>query len=433
MIKWRISFQRLILLFLIFFSILPNAGIAFKTFGFTWTGYRLCIPLCLIVGLFATTNICIDYRHPISKWVCFMLIWSIYGLVLLFIGKYSDLHRGFVEWLSIFNGFIVVYLLNLLLRESGNRDFAIKVIYIMLNFLIVVGLVEIFTGLHLPTSGFCDKTSDFSRATNKHQATGFMYNMNDFSACITCLATVLLDDRLGKKRLLSLVAVILINQINDATTCTLAIVFFVFYYFLMLYEDSNNRVKQLKKITFWVLCVGALLILFCIGDELAKRNDFIGALVKQIVNANNSSGSLFHRIQIYKDGISAWLSCGIFGMGPAGFSVYFLKHPSVSGLINPHSLFLEILTQYGIVIFVWFCGLLLWTFHIAKTQYGRSIDSQKRMRLMVIAFTIVYSITSFASSSFIGYSYQWLLIAVMCSYLNENTSKLLYVLQGTKS
>ncbi len=415
-----IKFKKLIFVLLIVISVIPDIGIKFSTFGFTWTLYRLYIPICLLSVIFIVNSgrIGVDRKATTTKWIRFMLVWSIYGIVLLFVGKYSETHNGFVEWLSIVNGLIVFYILGYYLKEKEYRDTAIRVIYWLLNGMIVIGLLEIATGKHWPTSAFYDVNSSVHEQSDTHQATGLMYNMNDFSALITCMSPVLVANRLGNKRLISLIGILFINLVNDATACTLAIIVFTVFYLLILKGGKTSKAR-LFRIVFWVLCVSGIAFFITNGAGLATRNDFIGAFTRQIINAKQSSGSLYARLIMYKDAFFAWISTGMLGMGPAGYSIYFSAHTSISGLMNPHSLILEILTQYGIIIAGCFVGLLIWMYRLAKKQYNICADEKKNMAIMVIAFIIIYTIASFAPSAFIGYSYQWVLIAITCSYLDK--------------
>lgn len=416
----RFSLTNFICVLLIIFTIVPDVGIKFAAFGFTWTAYRLMIALTAVGVIVGRGKISFDKTMPLTKWVLFMIVWTAYGLVLLFVGKYTIFHSGFVEWLSIFNGTVVIYAMSLFLKTEKNRAAAVRLLFWLLNLLLLIGFLEILTGRHWITSAFRDPKSSIYWYSNHRQATGLMYNMNDFSAMITCMSPILVDRRLGKARFLSLAGILVINLFNDATTCTFAILVFLLYYFLILRGGSSSRAVALK-IVFWFLVAAAAAVVFIIAPGLVTRNDFLGAVARQISNARQSSGSLFRRITIYKDALSALVSSGMLGMGPSGFTTYFTLYPSTSNLVNPHALIFEVLTQYGVVIGLWFAALLVWMFLSAKKQYRQGSPDEKNGAVMVIAFVIVYFIASFAPSTFIGYSYQWLLIAVMGSQLHSGT------------
>ncbi len=414
--KRRLTLSNCVFSFLLIFSIVPDIGIKFSVFGFTWTAYRLTIALSIIAVVFIGRKISLFKSNPLSKWILFMIIWLILGGVLLLVSKYSDRHAGMIELLSIFNGIIVIYMMSVFLASEENLDYALKIMYWLLNFLLLFGLIEIVTGWHWRTSAFRDVNSSIYVYSNHHLATGLMYNMNDYSALITCMSPILLDSRIGKKRFITLGAIFAINIINDATTCTFAIIVFALYYYLIL-KKGNISKRVILKVVFIALCIGAVAFAIGIGFNVSESKGFLGALSRQISNARTSSGSLYRRLVIYKDAIVAWTSFGLMGMGPAGFSNYFKENISSSGLVNPHALVFEILTQYGIIIFICFIWLLLWMFRSAKKFYLTTAGRESERAVMVIAFVIIYVIVSFAPSSFLGYSYQWLLIAIMCSQI----------------
>ena len=404
---------------LIILSFIPNIGISFATAGFYWTPYRIIIGIIIIGFLALHKDIMLKITDPLTDWILFMGVWVVYGTILLFTGKYSVFHTGFVELLSLVNGLIVIYIMSKFLASDKNREYAMDCIYWLLNCLLIFGLFEIATGWHWITSMFSDESKSL-QGYSRHVATGFMYNINDFSAMLTCMSPILINRKFGKKRLLTFIGILFINITNDATTCTLAIVIFIAFYFLILIGGKTQNGIVLKSL-FWILSITVLAILIALSARLVNRKDFIGAMARQIFNAKSSMGSLYARIILYKDTIKAWLSTGALGIGPGGFSNYFTLNTSSSGLINPHSLILEILLQYGIIVTTCFVGLLIKAFLRARIMYESSNEVVRSNGLMIIAFVIIYALASFAPSSFITYSYQWMLIAVMFSQLRDSS------------
>lgn len=403
---------------LVLASFIPDIGIKFSTVGFTWTFYRTVVALCASSTLLLHGRIVIEKGTLLAKWIIFQLLWMIYGWIMLFIGKYADFHNGFIELLSIFNGLVVFYCMSRFLKKEENKAWIIKFTYWILNFLIVFGMIEIVSGKHWITSGYYDVNSSLYNYNNRHLATGFMYNMNDFSALITCMTPVLLLKRFGKKRLLSLLGVFIINLRNDATTCSFAIILFILYYFLII-KGGKTQKATVFRVAFWIVVLTMLALVLYYREQLTGRSDVLGAAARQIRNAKMGMGSLYHRLIMYKDAINALVLSGMLGLGPSGFPKYFTIHKSMSGLVNPHAMIIEVLTQYGIIIAGWYAFLLVKMFRTAKSKV--SINSSDENGLVVIAFVIVYFVASFAPSSFIGYSYQWILIAIMCSLLENNT------------
>lgn len=421
-VKDRISISGLVLSCLIIFSVIPNIGITFSAAGLTWTAYRIVILISLGMFCLRKEAFKLDFGSASFKWAVFMAFWVIYGAILLFFGAYSDFHDGGIELLSIFNGFVVIFIAGQFLNSRERIETALKCLYWLLNLLILLGLFEVVTGKHLPMSGYHDPQSPIAEYINTRMATGLMYNMNDFSAMLTCMSPILIDPRLRKKRLVTLLGILLINHKNDATTCTLALFAFAVFFFMVVIGGRNRKAFGYRLI-LWILFMGMVALFLLLSKDLASRNDVIGAVARQVGNAKRSNGSLYGRVIMYRDTLIAWYRSGMLGMGPGGFSPYFTAHPSVSELVNPHSLILEILSQYGIIVCSGFVGLLIMMLHSGRKLYEMAEERCRTAGLMVLSFVIIYSLASFAPSTFIGHSYQWLLIAVMCSQIDCNTEK----------
>ena len=123
---------------LIVFSFIPDIGIKFATFGFTWTVYRITIAISICAVLFLRAQINIMKRKMLTKWLLFQFVWVLYGGILLFVGKYTDFHNGFIEMLSVFNGLIVFYCMSIYLRSEENKEHAIATVFYLLNVFVLI-------------------------------------------------------------------------------------------------------------------------------------------------------------------------------------------------------------------------------------------------------------------------------------------------------
>ena len=179
---------------------------------------------------------------------------------------------------------------------------------------------------------------------------------------------------------------------------------------------GRKRSAVVYKMIFWFLFIAALAFVVFFPHESIGGIGFFGALSRQISNFRSGSGSLYHRVLIYGETIRAWLSTGMLGMGPAGFSRYFSLYQSQTGLVNPHSLLFEILSQYGILVAGGFVFMLIRSYFAGRELYRAKDKLEQSAGLILMAYVIVYFFASFAPSSFIKYPYQWLLLSVMCSF-----------------
>ncbi|MBQ6440312.1 MAG: O-antigen ligase family protein [Mogibacterium sp.] len=408
------SVKRILLAGIVLFSIIPDIGIKLQLAGFTWTAYRLIVPSSLfLVVLLDGFHIRIDYRKYVNRWIVLLCVWLFYGGILFFASSYVEHHDGLIELLSIFNGLAVMYCLERLVKNKQDIEFCIELVLFVLSLNIIIAFTEILTGHHWLASAYNDSMSSISRYENRNMATGFMYNMNDFSAMISCLCPILLFSKSYLKKILLFSSVIIINLINDATICNLAIVIAVGFYCFFL-KNLSKKGTIIKRVLAFSSVFGLVFILIMIGtNRLLVGNNLIGAVYRQFSNFQGHTGSLYIRYNVYRESIKAWINSCFLGIGPAGFTNYFIANVKDAIVVNPHSLFLEILTEYGVAILSGFAINLWVLFYGSYKRYtNEKIKYIRRGDLFVMMQVIVYIIASFAPSSFLGYSYQWLIIAI---------------------
>ena len=414
----RLSY-RILTAFIVLFAIIPDIGVKFTTLGFTWTALRLTMGFGLFWFL-ATRRYSVQIRLTAlsDQWMIFLLCWFLYGAVQLVLCRYSNTHNGVIELLAIWNGVMVFALFKALVTTEAARKFVVNLLLILLVLLLLVGAFEILTGLHLPWSGYNDIGSTINKLPNKHLATGFMYNTNDYSALITCLSAVLLEKRFGIMRFGLLAAVIGINFINDANLCNLAVFSFILLYGIFLPHVDYKREVSVKVVFIIILCCG---VFAAVVFGFLSRGKMVQALNLQLQRASAGQGSLFKRINMYRDAVTAWLKEGLLGFGPSSFAQYFTKNPSKSGIVNPHSLIIEIMFQYGIPILFGYLYMFVKTIgRLMKRLRYESYLPNREKYIMCLAFMLLYFVSSFAPSSFLGYIYPWLMIALVSSYLDNS-------------
>ena len=414
----------LVLTFVAFASIIPDIGFRITTMGFVWTLYRFVIPVSLVFAFVLCEGKSFIKKSSMSFYMTmFMGFWVVYGIALLLISQYSDKHAGIIELLSLTNGLLVFVIVSMIgITEDGFNKIS-KAIVFSLNALLLLAFFEIITAKHLPTSFFYDTEANAFNGISPHSATGFMYNVNDFSAMITCLFPVVLVCWKSPLRWVSTLAIMAVNMVNDSTSCNLAIIACLMFYFITNDQIGQGRRFIRKALVIAAALAAAFIVLF--GQSiLGNRNDILGSLSRQVTNLRNSNGSLWKRVTIYKDSFSAFFNSRFIGLGPSSFTNYFTRHPSASPLVNPHALLVEILFEYGIIIFVWFLVMLVKIFKKALHCYNRDNDREnKKQFMMIMMIVIVYFIVGFAPSSFLGYAYQWLILALCCIRLDITNNR----------
>lgn len=185
---------------------------------------------------------------------------------------------------------------------------------------------------------------------------------------------------------------ILIILINTNRT---SIVIFVLY--LLSFIRFNWR----SLFTF----IGLLVILVGSYQFLpASLQNSLDILFNYRVNVDYSqdeSGLL--RLGLFNDGIRFLEDSYGFGSGAGSFETLMLKSPNYDGISNPHNIFLEILSQYGILIFG---GFLVWLIIIARGIYKNTSYSPSVKRIFYIAI-ICIPIIGIINSDALGYTVWW--------------------------
>lgn len=408
------NLRRINLGLLVLAALLPNVGITFNTFGFHWTIGRILFFLSLLFFLCCSgLRITVGCRK--FTWAKFLASWLIYGAILLIISRYSPMHNGVVELIALFNGFLCIAILNDIKVSRQDIDTVIVLIFTMLVIYILLGIIEINTGYHLPTSEYSDVSvmNDLSVVRSTRGATGPMYGGNDFSAMLTCLLPIGLYKKKWRPLFFaSLIGVIYIDFVNDANICLIGIIIGTIFYLVAMVGLGKNGWRAIR-LFFLFIFITMSIFVFINLKGIGQHITLFEVINVQIQNYKLGFGSLYARLIMYLDSLKASVDTFFLGIGPAGFSEYFKAHPSSSGLTNPHNMYLEVLVQYGLIITALFVtGLIKLIVRCRKLYCQVNTDEEKNRFLALTEIFLLYSIVCLASSSFIGYSYQWLLIGV---------------------
>lgn len=407
----------LLLFILAFFSLAPSVFTIVETFGFHWTIYRFLLVTLVFLWLCirALSTIRISKKTLSFKWMLMLLCWIIWFFPAFILSAFRDSHRAFLEILSLANAFFMFLLITYLSHFIPKGRF-ITVFNIILVANICLAFFEIISGHHTWTSMLVDKTYGDRSNNSMHLATGFMYNVNDFSTCITCLLPFAFIFKKKSITFLIVLCVMMINHINDANICNLGILVGLVYFFFF-YRKKDDRIKIFGAV-FCIAIVVAIAGIIIFFPSIANRLPVISTLSRQISNAQENMGSLYKRLTIYKESILAVIPRKLWGYGPASFTNYFTRFPSMSYLVNPHGYLIEILFEYGIFILAWFVYCLGSLVGFAR-KHLRSLEDHNQYGLIAIEFVILFAFCSFSPSTFFTYQFHWAIIATLCVILNE--------------
>lgn len=148
-------------------------------------------------------------------------------------------------------------------------------------------------------------------------------------------------------------------------------------------------------------------------DKLATAN--VADLVNELSTGGvGSSGG--RRLDVYRDGLwMIWRSAGL-GVGPGNFR-NVMRNEAVpfdtAGVVDPHNLYLEVASQYGVIVFILFFAWIAVCWR-RTFMAGRSMTGDGRA--WGIAMTVAVSgnaVAALANSSYLPGSTNWMFIATL--------------------
>lgn len=335
-----------------------------------------------------------------------LLVWIVWAVISVMVSPYSEMNTGLKESLSLILGAFSFFIYLQIGDEYSSRTI-IKAFRKTVLILLAVGVLEIATGYHLAVSRLAGLQTEAVRPlqivhTNSHLATGIFYNENDLCCFLTILSPTLFYCQHDMRRrelvfnagcVAIMLIIFVVDDANIAVLCTAICLLYVLW--------------EKRRITTTVLVL--ILVSLPIGLYGGRLvwTHVSTVLFKQIGNFQKGVGSLSMRTEIYRESWSAFIQTKGLGVGAGGFSNYIRLMFPQSRLVNPHCWWLEILSTYGAVIFLLYCLAFLRLFKKLSRK-----PLLTRERVVVTASMIAFALAGFIPSSFLGYQYQWALMAM---------------------
>lgn len=355
----------------------------------------------------------------------FLMVWLLYAALSLFwaVEKFDALRQIFFLAMGISLIFLVAIFFNNLLR-----------LY-QLHKLWVLTLVIIVT------IGFWNMISGQQLASSSHYGTGisiptsvFHYH-NDLATYLALsLPFVLSYTRYGNKLyirglslLLFMMAFILLVATGSRANMLAVLVGVIFWFFFLI--EGRTRLLAL----LFTLGLGIILaaFLYCSPSDLSLmiRGSAHGGLEKLLGTFRVLTGSegdlgisFSSRINFIRNGLIYLLNSYGFGVG-AGNANYYIEtyqHYYTHGYSNPHNWWLEILVNYGLLIF---CGFVYYYISLLKNLYRMRGQAEspvaKILSESLLLSIIIFLFASMSPSSLFGYGFPWILFALATGFINR--------------
>lgn len=390
--------------------------------GLMLTPFRVCVPLAFVTVLFkilaeekkTIINLFKENKYTVCMSIV-IFIWLIYGGLSLSLSQYSAINTGIKELLAILLSAMSLLCI-ISVCKHGGWNWLIIGTKLATVITICIAFYEITTGNHLSTSRFCSPEffevmeeilNDNSNELRFYLATSTFYNENDYSAFLAVMTPLFSVDITNKERKQKIEGFIMLGLItyiiyvNDAFICLLAIIVGV----TCTLAFSHAKLKA------WIGAAVTMMVSSVLAKLISGAGSLEASLVEQVNLSQNETGSLLFRINTYIVSIreTVFTSKGL-GFGAGSYANYFAQFAEMEKMMsNPHCLWIEILSEYGIIVFVMFVSVLVATF-VALIQANKK---EKNIRYaMILGAGASFILASMSPSSYLQYAYYWIPIAL---------------------
>lgn len=408
--------------------------------GVVLNSYRCLIPLIFLVLVISVFNkhkgesLRPDWHFSDHKMLTVffivMAVWLVYGAASLFLFEYAVFDTGMKELLVLFLACLTVISVYILCRRQC-WDYIILGMKIAVLITIIIGVCEILTGMHLATSRFCDpeyikrvyETSG-EDATNyriRLAATVF-YNENDFSTFISIMSPLFAADIACKERFKRYLGLIVTGMVyfvlysNDAFICLIATIIALIMY--LVFSHAKLRTVILTVLSFGVtrLIIVILPMIKSLGYD--PNSALENALVEQYANMEMGYGSMLLRLNTYTVTLQeTFLTTKGLGFGAGSYYNYFHQFTESKKMMsNPHCYWLEVLSEYGVLVFAAYVILLTLLFFVLIRRVTK-FDRPRAALVIGMGSALIFA--SVAPSSYLMQTYYWVPIA-LAVYLADN-------------
>ena len=385
--------------------------------------FRFLLILMWLLFLFGIliNDFQLNLKHiRVKKYLKFFAFWVGYAFFSLIWAP--DTTEAIRNIIFLVSGVSVIFFLVYYIRDIKGLKIVFWMWLLIFITLIPVGLWEITTGNHLHVSKYSDIPWKI------YTPTTVFYNTNDFATYIS----------------LTLPLVFVWIRYSRTSYNRVFGIFILFLGLLLLvYTNSRqNYVAFLLGIGFWFLflvklqskmkifiisLIGGLLILFSMPDEIVIIDiKEIVSIIDRNISTLTGKGlqedqSFGVRKNLIKNALYFTAKTIGFGVGAGNIEYYMANHSvyQVYGLTNAHNWWMEILVNYGILIFVGYLILYISLLLKLYRVYNKLSDFTERMicEALLVGW-IGFFVGSGGPSSIMAFSPQWLFLGFILSFLN---------------
>lgn len=412
------------LIYFMVFSVFFGTQILAIDIGFKLSLYRilfLCV-CCVFVTMMINNDKRLSFypRKLSNSYVMFYGIWFAYSLASL--GWAKSLLGWAKANIFIGIGFFTILFIYLFIKEKKDVLFLFKSVALGVILHIFIGFFELFSSRYLWASDhFMTKYQPESGNFFTRIPISIYPNENDYATVLLMGSFFLLillwnTKNIFHKMIYSLLwasSFFLINQTGSrANVLAFGIGISVM---IAVYLRKVITKKLIVSIFAIGVCSSAIILIIS-----ATVREQLSSLLLLFSNSPEYGGSSNEtRINLIKNGFNFLQESFGFGIG-AGNIEYWMKTAApfqTGGISNMHNWWMEILTAYGIFVFVFYVMVYIGMILKAYTYYRSSKDSFiRKTSLAFIGYLSAFTIASISSATNITNEWQWVIFGVIIAF-----------------
>ncbi|MFW6116716.1 MAG: O-antigen ligase family protein [bacterium] len=386
---------------------------------FTIFPYRICLSLLWLLfamRVLATHSVPLP-NYPTRWSLLFFGFWLVYAVLSL--GWAASKGAGVRDVIFLFMGASLVFFATCYVRRESDFRMWHRIWIGMLCAFVLLGLWEHVTGQHLPVSGLFGET----RARFMSRPTGVFFNPNDFATFLALgIPFGLSMLRYGRRMMPRLVG---------------GVVAAAAFYLIVATGSRANMLAVLLEVSFLglfltrfkgkigMLMAGGICASIFVLSAVGPIHSFFAAVGEELgsiyTQAHQESGSIAIRTNLARNSLLFLHSTAGFGVG-AGNTEHWMAHVAAydtAGILNAHNWWLEVLTEYGILVFAGYVALYVGVIRSLWRRWRSSPDRVHRMISEALLLSLVgFAVASMSSSSIMAFKPQWLLFAFAVSFVS---------------
>jgi teichuronic acid biosynthesis protein TuaE len=399
----------------------------FRLFGVELYAFRvlliLSLPYLLLTGKLRL------YSNKASKYVFFLLIiWLAYAcLSILWCIDRTAAYKDIMYLM-----FAIAILVFLVSIKDGYPEFEKELLTVwvqVFSVIMAIAIWEIYTANHL-VSNFTERLYELKPFHNLNFVPVFTFDNPNHYAIYVCLSMALfLSYLMGRQK-------VVILTFLTAGCCFLIHVLsarfgyiVVFLYALVITAYYYNRHKEIEYGKIWKEAAKLVFIfLFIVIGVFAthKIENVYEKMASEIeIPEDERLPSSVLRKNLVFNGCDYFIESKGMGVGAGNYMSYTRagkgKHET-DGIDSPHSMIVEIFSQYGIIITILFIACFI--FFLNVLYRSSRIIAYNKKHMLVLMLIICYAVMSNSNSIFIPLPLNWFmfsLIAVYCDDLLETS------------